>query len=305
MNIGVVMNPRAGGGRMTAEWPALARAIQEKLGPFQLAATQRAGEASSLAEQLANEGAGLVIAAGGDGTLGEVADGLLRARLRPELGLIPIGTGVDFRRNLTLGTTPPEAVEAIASGRRRVIDAGRVSYVADDGSPGTKHFINIASLGLSGPTVRAVNAAKAKGRSGKFTFLFHTLAQMLGYRAQAVRVRIDEAETIEARIAVVAVANGRYFGAGLMVAPDALLDDGLFDVVIVQAANKLTLMRTLSTAYDGGHKASPLCTFRRCRSISIEPVEAGDEVLIDIDGESPGRAPMRVEVLHGALTLRA
>lgn len=305
MNIGVVMNPRAGGGRMTAEWPALAHAIQHRLGAFQLATTTRAGEASSLAQRLADEGAELVIAAGGDGTIGEVADGLLRARLRPQLGIIPIGTGVDFSRNLALGATPLEAIEVIASGRRRVIDAGRVSYVTDNGLPDDRHFINVASLGLSGPTVRAVNAAKARGRSGKFTFLFHTLAQMLRYQPQAVSVRLDDAEAIEARVALVAVANGRYFGAGLMVAPDALLDDGLLDVVIVTAANRLTLMRVLSTAYDGGHKASPLCTFYRCRSVAIEPADADERLLIDIDGESPGRGPVRVDALPGALTLRA
>lgn len=305
MNIGVVMNPRAGGGRMTAVWPELARAIQERLGPFQLAATTRAGEASALAERLANDGVGLVIAAGGDGTIGEVADGLLRARLRPDLGIIPVGTGIDFPRSLGLGSTPAEALDIIASGRRRVIDAGRVSYVGDDGQPGSRHVINIASLGLSGPTVRAVNAAKATGRSGKFTFLFHTLAQLLRYQPQGVRVRFDDGETVEERIAVAAVANGKYFGAGLMVAPDAALDDGLLDVVVVRAASRLRLMRVLSTAYDGGHRSSPLCTFRRCRSVSIEPLRDGDEVLIDIDGESPGRAPMRVDILPGALTLRA
>jgi YegS/Rv2252/BmrU family lipid kinase len=305
LTIGVVMNPRAGGGRMTAEWPALAHAIQERLGAFQLATTTRAGEASALAERLADEGVGLIIAAGGDGTIGEVADGILRSRLRPELGIIPIGTGADFPRNITLGATSLEAVETIASGRRRVIDAGQVHYIGDDGKPAKKHFINVASLGLSGPTVRAVNGAKARGRSGKLTFLYHTLTQMLGYRGQSVRVRIDGEEQIDERIVVVAIGNGRYFGAGLMVAPDAELSDGLLDVVIVKMASKLSMIRVLSKAYDGGHKGSPLCTFRKAKVVTMAPLSEGDEVLIDIDGESPGRAPMRVEVLPGALTLRA
>jgi diacylglycerol kinase (ATP) len=303
VNIGVVMNPRAGGGRMNAEWPGLARAIKERLGAFQLAATTRGGEAPALAQGLAESGVDLVIAIGGDGTIGEVADGLLRASRRPQLGIVPIGTGVDFPRNLRLGPTPLDAVEVIASGRTRIIDAGRITYVADDGSPGIKHFINEASAGLSGPTVRAVNAAKARGRSGRFTFLYHTLAQLIGYRWDTVRVTLDGTETIESRIAVVAMCNGRYFGSALMVAPEAELDDGLLDVVIVKAASKLALVRVLNAAYAGEHRKSPLCVFRRAKSIEIEPV--GRAALIDIDGESPGRLPVRVDVLPGALTLRA
>lgn len=303
MNIGVVMNPRAAGGRINAAWPAIARAIQERLGVFQLAATTRAGEAPELARRLADDGVELVIAIGGDGTIGEVADGLLRASRQPQLGIVPIGTGVDFPRSLELGSTPLEAVEVIASGRTRTIDAGRVSYVADDGAPGMKHFINEASCGLSGPTVRAVNAAKARGRSGKFTFLYHTLAELIGYRWDTARVTLDGGETIENRIAVVALCNGKYFGSALMVAPDARLDDGLLDVVVVKAANKLSLVNVLNSAYTGGHRNSPLVTFRRAKVVDIEPV--GSPALIEIDGESPGRLPIRVEVLPGALTLRA
>lgn len=302
VNIGVVMNPRAAGGRIMAEWPALSRAIQERLGAFQLATTRKAGEAPELARQLADSGVDLVIAAGGDGTIGEVADGLLRASRQPELGIIPIGTGVDFPRNLDLGETPLEAVEAIARSPGRRIDAGRVTYVGDDGQPGMKHFLNEASVGLSGPTVRAVNAAKAKGRSGKGTFLYHTLAELIGYRWDTVRVTLDGTETIESRIAVVAMCNGRYFGSGLMVAPEAELDDGLLDVVIVAAANKLALVTVLNSAYRGGHTKSPYCTFRKAKVIEIEPV--GKPALIDIDGESPGRLPIRVEVMPGALVLR-
>jgi diacylglycerol kinase (ATP) len=304
LKIGVVMNPRAGGGRLKTEWRPLAVEIEHRIGAFDVRATERSGHASSLAQQFAESGAQLILAVGGDGTIGEVADGILRSGLKPELGIIPFGTGVDFPRSLAIGGTALEAIEAIASRRTRTIDAGRVGYIGDGGQPGTKHFINVASLGLSGPTVRAVNGARARGRSGRFTFLFHTLAQMIGYKAQRVGIRLDGGEEIDTEIALVAMANGRFFGAGLMVAPDAELDDGLLDVVIVKGANKLKLIQVMNSAHDGGHRNSPLCAFRRGKLITIRPLVDGDEVLIDIDGESPGRAPMRVEVIPGALTLR-
>jgi diacylglycerol kinase (ATP) len=301
VKLGVVMNARAGGGRLDAAWPEIARSIEARLGPFDLRRTTQSGVAAALARQLADDGAGLVIAAGGDGTMSEVADGLLRAGGETEFGFIPVGTGVDFPRTFGLGT-PDAAIEAIASGQRRRIDAGKVSYIGDDGRPATRHFINVASLGLSGPTVRAVNRAKLRGK-GRLVFLYHTLTQLLRFRAAPVRIRLDGTEQIDADIAVVAVANGRYFGAGLMVAPDAATDDGVLDVVVVEGASKLKLVKVLSRAYSGGHRDSPLCTFHRAKLVTIAP-RADDPVFIDIDGESPGRAPMRVEVLPGALTLR-
>lgn len=303
MKIGVVMNPRAGGGRLGAEWPALAQALEQRLGAIEVVATKRVSEASSLAHQLAATGAELILAAGGDGTMGEVADGIMRAGGRAAFAVIPFGTGLDFPRNLGLGPTPLDAVEAIASGRTRRIDVGRIGYVADDGTPGVRHFINETSFGLSGPTVRAVNAAKQRGRVGKGVFLWHTLSQLFRYAPVRVRVTLDDAEVIEEEIAVVAVCNGKFFGGGMMVAPDAAIEDCLFDVVIVRQSSKLELISTLNRAYSGGHLKSRICTFRRARKVRVDPV--GKAALIDIDGESPGCVPATVEMLPGALTLRA
>lgn len=302
MNIAVVMNPRAGGGRMAAEWPAIGAMLKSQVGPFELMPTSRPGETPQVAQRAAEQGADLVIAAGGDGTIGEVADGLLRASRRPQIGIIPMGTGVDFPRSVGLRRPPAEAIAAIASERSLIIDAGRMAFVADDGSRGMKHFINVASAGLSGPTARAVNAAQRRGASGRLTFLFHTIAQLMRYRPKDVRIRFDDSDEIESSIAVVAVCNGRYFGAGLMVAPDAQVDDGLLDIVVVAAAGKLELIQTLQASYTGQHRKSRLCTFRRARTVTIEPRR--EEALIEIDGEVPGRLPARAEILPGALTLR-
>ena len=301
MRVGIVINPRAGGGRMAAAWPRLRRALEARLGTVESVLTQASGEASGIAQRLAEEGCGLVIAAGGDGTIGDVADGLLRSGGRAEFGIIPVGTGVDFPRSLGLSRAA-DAVEAIASGRVRSIDAGRVTYRGDDGEPGVRHFVNEASFGLSGPIVRAVNGAKTGGPADRLIFLAHTLAQLVRFVPQRFQVILDGGETIEEEFAVVAVCNGRYFGAGLMVAPDAQLDDGLFDVVLVRAAGKLALADVLRRAYRGAHLDSPLCTVRRGRLVELLAV--GEPPLVDIDGESPGRIPARVEMLPGALRLR-
>jgi diacylglycerol kinase family enzyme len=129
------------------------------------------------------------------------------------------------------------------------------------------------------------------------------VSQLLRYRPVTLRLTLDESEPIEVEIAVVAVCIGRYFGAGMMVAPNARNDDGLFDVVIVRHASRLELISVLSRAYSGRHVSSRLCTIRLARSVTIEPV--GAPALTDIDGESPGRSPAQIEILERRLTLRA
>ena len=159
--------------------------------PLDVKKTTGPGEACDLARQLAMDGAELVIAAGGDGTVSETVDGLLQARSATgqaaDLAIVPVGTGSDFARGLGIAADIDRLAARIADGDRRMIDAGCVNYVGDDGALASRHFVNIASLGLSGPTDRAVNAAKSGGRfSGRLVFLFHTVREMLRYRFQNV-----------------------------------------------------------------------------------------------------------------------
>jgi diacylglycerol kinase (ATP) len=311
MKVGVVVNPVAGSGRMRAEWPAVKAALEARFGDIAVRQTRSSGEAASLACGLAGEGMDLVIAAGGDGTVSETVDGLLMAResgrATPALGVFPIGTGSDLARGLGITGDASAIVTRIADSPGRRLDAGRVSYVDDHGALHSRHFINIASLGLSGSTDRAVNAAKSGGRmSGNMVFLFHTVREMLRYRFQDVRVTVDGGEPIEARIALVACANGRYFGGGMKIAPDAETDDGELEVIIVHGRSKLSLLMDLRLVYSGAHKGRPFCTMLRGRRIIVEPI--GDPVangaLLDIDGESPGRIPATFQVIPGAITVR-
>ncbi len=307
MSVGVVVNPAAGGGRLNAAWPALAVLLEARLGPLDVLRTRAPGDGRVMAGELVRRGASLLIAAGGDGTANEVVDGMLQAGGGAALGVISVGTGRDFIRTLGNSADLTAAVDAIGSGRVRSIDAGRVSYIGDDGTRAQRYFLNVASLGVSGPTVRAVNASK-QGRQvhGKVAFYYHTVMELLKYRPQRVRVRFDDGEAIEVSTALVAIANGRYFGSGMMIAPDAAIDDGLFDVLVYRAEGKLRMVLDFNMIYRGAHVSLPRVTIKRCRWVEIEPMGGpADEAIIEIDGESPGRIPARFEVVPGALTLRA
>jgi len=311
MLVGCVVNPTAGSGRMGRKWPEVSQALKRHFPELRIEETRASGDACALARKFAIEGVGLVIAAGGDGTVSEVVDGLLEARdegaAACELGVVPIGTGSDLARSLGLSGDPVAVAARIASATARKLDAGRVDFIDDHGALCTRHFVNIASFGLSGPTARAVNQAKRESRmSGKALFLWHTIREIIRYRFQHVRVTVDGGEPVEGRIALVAVANGRYFGGGMMIAPEAAQDDGLAEVVIVLGTSKLSMLKDLRLVYSGSHRGLPSCRFLRGRKVTIEPV--GDALLngalVDIDGESPGRIPATVEMLPGALQVR-
>ena len=294
--MGVVLNPVAGGGRLKRHWPEVAASLKKHFGDVDLRETQASGDAERLAIDLAVNGCELVIAAGGDGTTSEVADGLLQAFAetgrKTELALLPCGTGIDFARGLKLPRGIDATLRHIAEGKARAIDAGRISYVDDHGALATD---------------RAVNADKRKGRvSAKALFFWRTVAEFIRYRFQEVSISVDDGAPIEAKMALVAVANGRFFGGGMMIAPDAELADGQFDIVILRAAGKLGLIRDIRLLYGGRPRNHPAITILRGRKVVVEPLGDKDKngALVDIDGESPGRIPATFEMLPGALALR-
>ncbi len=300
-----IINPTAGSGRAGRLWPDAAKVLKAAWPKLVVHETRETGHARGLAAEAAAAGAERLIICGGDGTIGEVVDGLLSARgPLPAIGIVPAGTGADFVRTIGRASSSAEAAALIVSGNPMRIDAGRVTYTREQGDLGVRHFINAASLGVSGPTALAVNARKRKG-GGKAAFLAATVAELIRYRFQDVRIAVDGAAPIETRIALVAIANGRSFGGGMRIAPDAAPDDGLFDVVVVRAASKRRLLFQLRRLYSGTHLGLAEVTILKGRRVTVEPAAIGDAcpILVEADGESSGQCPAIFEVLPGALEL--
>lgn len=313
MRIAVVVNPAAGGGGMGRAWPSFAEALTRRFGTFEMRETKGPGEASVAAHGLAAQGAETVVAAGGDGTVSEVADGLIKFAAEggaaPALAAMPVGTGTDFARCFGVPREAEACARAIAEAAPRRIDAGRVSFVDDTGRAAVRHFVSVASLGISGAIDRTINAAAAKRRgrlSGKALFFFYTARELLRYRFPEVSIAVDGGEPFTARIVLVAVANNPSFGGGMMIAPDAKPDDGRFEIVVARATSRLAMLRDLRLVYSGAHRDLPSCSFLSGRTVTVAPLGGTLEntALLDIDGESPGRIPATFEMLEGALTLR-
>lgn len=296
-----IVNPNSANGSTRKEWPAIEALARRVFPSLRVAFTSKPFEAPDLARAALRDGADLVVSVGGDGTHNEVVNGFFEGDeiVRPgaALAVLSRGTGGDFRRTLGLGRCVGKemaaAVEQLAACRLAPCDVGRLEYTADDGSLRVRRFINIASFGIGGEVDRRVNES-SKALGGKVSFLIGSVKASLAYKNRRVRVLVDGAPFVEGPIYSVAVANGKYFGGGMMMAPGAEIDDGFFDVV---ACGDFTFGESLQlgrTVYKGRHVAMPKVRQTRARSV----VATSDEtVLLDVDGEAPGRLYAKFDLI--------
>lgn len=304
VKVGIIRNPVSGGRSARKSWLRARAELESCFGAIEEHETI-AGQTARIASGLCDRGFDLIIAVGGDGTIGDVVDGILSSsRPQTSFSFIPSGTGCDFARNFNLPKDPRELVRTIASAPVRQIDSGWLRCEADNGDVIERHFANIASLGVSGNIVRSVNRARRGGvLPGPLRFLIHSVREILRYRPPSVRLIIDGEEVFSGPVTVIAVANGGWFGGGMHVAPSADLADGLFDVAVLGGARTLGVLGLLRKIYSAGHVGDPLVSFHQARTVEVLSVGEGS-ALIDADGEAPGRIAARFEIRPAALHLK-
>ena len=302
----VILNRAAGGGQVGRHELSMERTLRERLGPIELVRTQGPGDGLRRARLAVEQGADTLLSIGGDGTHSEVVNGIMAAHPEPgqvAFGVIHAGTGGDFRRLLRQGNTLEETLDLFSHPRVERIDLGRVRFTTGNGEPDQRYFLNLASAGLGGHIDRIANRS-SKRLGGKATFLMATLRALASYQAPKVRLTVDGVELPPLALSSLVVANGRYAGGGMKLAPRATLNDGLLDVAVIGDGDLKEQLRLLPKLYDGTYIDSPLVEVFRCQSLSAVPCDPdGEPAWLDIDGESPGRLPARFDVIPGALTL--
>lgn len=301
-----VINPRADNGATARRFERARRDLVRALGTFRIVVTEDIGHATLLTRQALRDGADVIVSVGGDGTNNEVLNGFFDesfAPVRPgaRLGLLGGGTGSDFRRALGWSRGIDGDIVRLQRGRVRQVDAGLAHFTTPGGAPASRFFLNIASFGLSGAVTDVVNRS-SKALGAKVSYIAGTLRAFADHQPPRVRIGIDEGTGGEHRICVVAVANGRYFGGGMCIAPDAVPDDGRFDMVRVDDAGRGYWLRHAARVYAGTHRELDTVAIERGRVLWAEALE-DTPVLIDLDGEQPGRLPARFEIRPGALSL--
>ena len=242
-----IVNPVAGRGRGRRVWQAVQEMLERDGYPYSVAFSSRPGEGPMLARQAAREGCRLVVALGGDGTVNEVANGIMGSGAA--LGIVPAGTGSDYIRSLPLPKDPLEAARTLYTGRRLTVDVGLVN---------NRYFLGVTGIGIDAEVCRRVNE-DLTWLGGKKAYIAGLLATLVSYRPQPVKIVMDQL-TLEEEVMFVAVANARFFGGGMEIAPQANLQDGLLDVCVIKALPKLELLR----AFPGSLPA-PTPTIRPSR----------------------------------------
>jgi YegS/Rv2252/BmrU family lipid kinase len=303
MNPLVVVNPRSGGGLSAKLWAKLVGPITDGLGPFDTRFTEARGDGRRIAREEAQGGRGLVIALGGDGTISEVADGLLDAGGTAALGIIPRGTGGDFRRALELPQDLAAAARQIRDGRVRAIDAGRVTFVGHAGETLTRHFVNVASFGFSSAVATRANDS-SKRLGAKVAFLGATLKTLLAYENVEVEVAIDGGAKRRMTTLLGAIGNGRFFGGGMQICPEARLDNGKLDLVTVGDLGRLEILAKIHRIFSGTHLSIPEVQSAQVQTVEVWPADPKAEIPLEVDGETPGRLPAKFEVVPGVLRLK-
>ena len=298
-----VVNPHAGNGETGREWPRIHARARDVLGVFDAHLTQGPGDATRITRERLREGVDRIVCVGGDGTLNEVINGFFdeHGPLSGEavLGFLPNGTGCDFSRTIPIPTGLGPSLETVRAGFVRTIDLGRIRFQDHSGQTRSRYFHNIASFGLGGEVVDRVNRT-SKACGPFLSFIGGTLKSLFSYAGKRVRLQLDGGEPETTAILNIAVANGRYHGGGMLVAPDALPDDGLFHVTVIGMMPLPLVLWHLPKLYLGG-----IDKIRQVSRRTAGKVIATSEqcVLLDVDGEQPGVLPAELTIVPGALKL--
>lgn len=297
-----VVNAHAAGGRTGKRWAACEPKMRAAFPTGEIQFTQGVGDGERIAREAVMRGQKLIVAVGGDGTLFEVVNGMLGAKTASEsavLGIWPAGSGADFARGQHIPNDAEQICELIATGTPRLVDVGRIRCQDSVGKPVEKYFLNAADFGIGANVVERLQK-RSRLMPGKSSYLWQTLRTLVTFRNPEVVMEIDGVAFAPKTIITVVVANGRYFGGGMCIAPDALIDDGTLNLVQVGDLGRIEAMKRLQETFGGQRIEHPNVHYSTCKIIRAE---SNSRVPIEADGELLGFLPANFEIIPQALNL--
>jgi diacylglycerol kinase (ATP) len=283
----VILNPAAGS---ISDLDSVLKQIAQ-LPDAEIFTTTKPGSAARFARTAIQKGREMIVAAGGDGTLNEVINGIREDLGEARVGLLPLGTGNDFARTLGLPTDLDEALDVLRHGHTRAIDLVRVT------SDEVRYFVNVSAGGFSG-LVNEKLTPEMKKTWGPLAYLRSAAAALPELRAYRTTVAFDNTEALMLDLYNVVVANGRYVAGGRLIAPEASIDDGLLDIILIQQRSAPELALLAAQVAVGAHLTSDAIVFRRAAKLTVNSKPG---MWFNVDGELVGNEPARFEILPRAL----
>ncbi len=299
-----IVNPTAGSGRAAKRWSKMTNALFRSLGKFQHAFTSHPGHANELAEEALAAGYEMILAVGGDGTASEVAAAFFEGQHNrfPDtiLAFIPLGTGCDLVRTLFPGCNLQKLCAGLGGRQYREIDVGFVRFVDRDGHDADRIFLNIASFGCGGAVARSVTATD-KWLGSRIGFNLAAARTLVRHKDKAVSLGFDDGAPQHLSMTNVAVCNAQYFGGGMWVSPEAMVDDGELNVTVWSGFNLKDFLLKRRRLYDGTHLQEERTTVAKIKLLSADSVE---QVFLEIDGEYVGQLPAAFQILPRSLKVK-
>lgn len=304
--INVILNPTAGGGLANKQRSKILAGITKRFGNnYTFSETHFAGEAIMLSRDAIANGAELIIAVGGDGTIHEVVNGFFNngVAVNPccELGIIDCGTGSGLAQSLDLPASIENQIDLIYQQQSCVIDVGRIVFRNNDNQSEQRLFMSECQIGIGSAVVEGVQSMH-KRLGGTLAFGSVAIKKAIGFKAQRISLQFDDQEKVTEKLIGTVVGNGNYCGGGMKLTPTAQLDDGLLDVLTIHDMGVMTRLVNFPKIYWGKHVDSPYFNIRRCKKIVIDSEEP---LPIAADGEMLGITPCEIEILPAAVKVKS
>ena len=305
----VIVNPESNQGRTRKRWKQIKESLRSFLREYKFEFTEKPLQAIEICRSAIKDGIELIVGVGGDGTINEIANGFYEDKriINPDtvLGVLPSGTGCDFSRSLKIPKGYHNAARAIQEAPSSRIDVGKVSYKNHIGEEEDRYFLNITDFGIGGEVLERMTASREQRKP---TSYFKSLVStFMNYKPKKLRIKVDGEEIPVDEYMVGAVSNGKIFGKGMKIAPNALLDDGLFDLVLVKKMSTGEFLRNAIKLYRGthiSHSKVEQIRGRRIQACSYPGEEQNQRVLIEVDGEQVGTLPATFELIPGSILVK-
>lgn len=301
--IKLIVNPVAGSSKAVKKWPEIEKRLTKVLGEFATEFTKQAKHATSITRHAIQQGYETIIAVGGDGTINEVVNGFFanKKQINPEasLGIISMGTGGDLVRTLKIPKSIENSATKIKTHKTRKCDLGLMKCLGLNGEPVTRYFINIADAGFGG-TLTNLSNRSTKVFGATAAYLIALLKTLFVHETTPVEIKVDDSFSKEQIIRSVVIANGQYFGGGMWIAPKAKTDDGLFDISILGDLTRGEVLANIHKLYNGTMAEHEKVQTLQGRKVSLN---SESEILIETDGELPGKLPASFEIMPSVLNV--
>ncbi len=296
-----IVNPVAGRGRGLKDWPMISDLMRERGIAVDAVFTLHKYHATELTVQAIKQGYRRIIVVGGDGTIHETVNGFFIQQECPTtdilMAVIAVGTGNDWIRMFGIPRNYPDAIRSIRAGNAFLQDVGRVNYY-ESRVHQVRYLANVSGVGYDARVCRGFNKLKEKGYRGRWLYLFNALLEALRYRSKQARITVDGVERFVGKLFSASIGICKYTGGGMSQTPDAVADDGLFDLTVIPQMNKLRLLSRFGVVYTGRIYDVPGVTLLRGSRIRIE---SQPPIRLEIDGEILGHSDFEFQILERAI----